>query len=94
MFFNTPSGSMTGGSEGSQPVKKEIDLITRYNLQSRVGSVKGKEKETEEQRVDEGMKKGWEGVKEERQRMLQRRWDEMILKARRKMVEKDEMGQS
>lgn len=65
------------------------DLITRYNLQSRVGaSDKGKEKE-------EAMpSSGWASTKDARQQMLQRRRDEMILAARRKMMEKEEQQSS
>ena len=59
-----------------------MDLITRYNLQSKI-SGKGKEKE------EESPAPGWQQDKAERAKMLQRRRDEMILAARRKMQEKD-----
>lgn len=59
-----------------------MDLITRYNLQSKI-SGKGKEKE------DETPAPGWQQDKAERAKMLQRRRDEMILAARRKMLERD-----
>jgi len=58
------------------------NLITRYNLQSKVNS-KGKEKE------DDSPPPGWASTKEQRQQMLQRRRDEMILAARRRLQEKD-----
>jgi coupling of ubiquitin conjugation to ER degradation protein 1 len=63
------------------PKAAEPDLITRYNLQSRI-SIKGKEKEEELPAT------GWAASKEARQQMLQRRRDEMILAARRRMQEK------
>lgn len=59
-----------------------MDLITRYNLQSKIA---GKGKAREEQ----SPAPGWQQDKAERARMLQRRRDEMILAARRKMQEKD-----
>jgi coupling of ubiquitin conjugation to ER degradation protein 1 len=59
-----------------------VDLITRYNLQSKI-SDKGKEKE------EPAPSPGWQTDKAERQKMLQRRREEMILAARRKMQEKD-----
>jgi coupling of ubiquitin conjugation to ER degradation protein 1 len=63
----------------------EPDLITRYNLHSKINS-KGKEK------AEESPPTGWAPTKDLRQQMLQRRRDEMILAARRKMQEKDEEG--
>lgn len=65
------------------PKAAEPDLITRYSLQSRI-SAKGKEKE------EPSATTGWAVSKEKRQEQLQRRRDEMILAARRKMQEKDE----
>ena len=64
-------------------MKIEPDLITRYNLQAKISS-KGKEKE------EDPAEPRWSSSKEDRQKMLQRRRDEMILAARRKMQEKDE----
>jgi coupling of ubiquitin conjugation to ER degradation protein 1 len=61
----------------------EPDLITRYNLQSKISS-KGKEK------AEDSPAMGWAPNKDLRQQMLQRRRDEMILAARRRMQEKDE----
>jgi coupling of ubiquitin conjugation to ER degradation protein 1 len=80
-FVTTSSTAMST----SQPVKVEPDLITRYNLQSRISS-KGKEKEVEAPAPT------WSSSKEDRQKMLQRRRDEMVLAARRKMQEKDAEG--
>ncbi|EXJ90543.1 hypothetical protein A1O1_03646 [Capronia coronata CBS 617.96] len=76
-----PSSPLTlAASKPSPP-----DLITRYNLQSKVNS-KGKERE------EETPPPGWASSKEARQRMLQRRREEMILAARRKLEEKDAAG--
>jgi coupling of ubiquitin conjugation to ER degradation protein 1 len=65
------------------PKAAEPDLITRYNLQSRI-SAKGKERE------EPASATGWAPNKEKRQEMLQRRRDEMILAARRKIQERDQ----
>ena len=79
-FANTSSN--TAGSNVA-PKKQEVDLITRYNLQGKV-SDKGKQKE------ETSPSPGWQTDKAERQKMLQRRREEMILAARKKMIERDE----
>ncbi|KAG8669211.1 hypothetical protein FPOAC2_08533 [Fusarium poae] len=56
------------------------DLITRYNLKSKLDSVSQEDQDTKG--------KGWSSNKDERQASLQRRRDEMILAARRKMEAK------
>lgn len=61
------------------------DLITRYNLQSRV-SGKGKEAVVEQER------QGWSSDKAARAEGLKRRREEMVLAARRKMMEKEGAG--
>ena len=83
-----PPTSTSITSSIAKPTKIEQDLISRYNLQSRIASSdKGKEKE------DNGPS-GWAGTKDQRQQVLQRRRDEMILAARRRMLEKDAEGGS
>ncbi|KAK9774779.1 putative CUE domain-containing protein [Seiridium cardinale] len=57
----------------------EPDLITRYNLQSKVS-------QSDDETADG--KKGWSSNRDERQSALQRRRDEMIIAARKKMEEK------
>ncbi|KAJ5671212.1 hypothetical protein N7507_000339 [Penicillium longicatenatum] len=57
------------------------DLISRYNLSARLGA-----ESTENQ--PPASPSAWSQNKEERQRLLQKRRDEMILAARRKMMEK------
>lgn len=78
--FATTSSTPASGS--SQSKKPEVDLITRYNLQNKI-SGKGKERE------EETPAPGWQQDKAQRAKMLQRRRDEMILEARRKMQERD-----
>lgn len=60
------------------------DLITRYGLQERV-SDKGKEPV----RSEEQKRGGWTSDKAARAEGLRRRREEMVLEARRKMLEKD-----
>ncbi|KAF2877673.1 hypothetical protein BDV95DRAFT_481916 [Massariosphaeria phaeospora] len=75
---NTPSRTATPATKASQP-----DLITRYNLASKVASQAATT-------PDESAKpKAWSQDKSERQANLQRRREEMILAARRKMEAKE-----
>jgi coupling of ubiquitin conjugation to ER degradation protein 1 len=60
------------------------DLITRYHLQDKLAPTSSEPQETE---TGKGAK-GWSSNKEERQSLLQRRRDQMILEARRKMEAK------
>ncbi|KAJ9613735.1 uncharacterized protein PV06_01135 [Exophiala oligosperma] len=81
-FTNPPAN--TTNSSTTPPLKSlPPDLITRYNLQAKVNA-KGKEKE------EDSPAPGWASSKEARQKMLQRRRDEMILEARRKLQERDQ----
>ncbi|SPN99661.1 related to AMFR protein [Cephalotrichum gorgonifer] len=71
------SNNAAAAATPSKPRKPtQPDLITRYNLQSKIG-------EAEEE--GEKKKEGWSASREERQALLKRRRDEMILAARRKM---------
>ena len=75
------SASSTGATQAKQPEKpSQPDLITRYNLKDKLDSTSPS---TAEGSSDK--QKGWSTNKEERQSLLQRRRDEMILAARRKM---------
>jgi len=58
------------------------DLITRYNLSSKIAT------ETAEMEATSAGKQAWSQNKNERQALLQRRREEMILAARRKMEAK------
>ncbi|KAI9706940.1 MAG: hypothetical protein M1820_004526 [Bogoriella megaspora] len=67
------------------PLPTHPDLITRYNLSSRVSAIQPDISGSETAPVAQG----WSQNKAERQQLLQRRREEMILAARRKMEEKD-----
>ncbi|OBS21440.1 hypothetical protein FPOA_07778 [Fusarium poae] len=79
-----PGQAATSGSAATAPRQPEKpaqpDLITRYNLKSKLDSVSQEDQDTKG--------KGWSSNKDERQASLQRRRDEMILAARRKMEAK------
>ena len=61
------------------------DLITRYNLASKINTPTFDASPSE----SNAPKKAWSQDRDERQKLLQRRREEMILAARRKMEEKD-----
>ncbi|KAH7120976.1 AMFR protein-like protein [Dendryphion nanum] len=83
--FNPPLSRSQPTARTATPAAKpsQPDLITRYNLASKVNAV------SEPSPADEVKPKAWSQDKTERQSNLQRRRDEMILAARRKMEEKD-----
>ncbi|EME79690.1 uncharacterized protein MYCFIDRAFT_212290 [Pseudocercospora fijiensis CIRAD86] len=86
---NTPATTTGSARNSSSAGKSELsrpDLITRYGLQSRVGG-KGKEAVLSEEQ--KRMARGWSSDKVARAEGLKRRREEMILAARRKMLEKD-----
>jgi coupling of ubiquitin conjugation to ER degradation protein 1 len=63
-------------------------LIERYGLDTRLPSLKGKEKETDQDEVDEkddhpGSTSKWEDTKEKREMDLKERKERMILEARK-----------
>lgn len=74
----------SSGPAAKQPEKpSQPDLITRYNLKDKVTDSAATEEEGAQK---DG--KAWSSNREERQSALQRRRDEMILAARRKMEAK------
>jgi coupling of ubiquitin conjugation to ER degradation protein 1 len=80
------SASNGGAAQGQaaqaakQPEKPaQPDLITRYKLSDKVGQADADE---------DALKKGWSNNRDERQSLLQKRRDQMILEARRKMEAK------
>ncbi len=73
------SASSTGAKVPVKP--SQPDLITRYNLHNKLDSA-------EEARQRDQKGKAWSSDRDERQAALQRRRDEMILQARRKMEAK------
>jgi coupling of ubiquitin conjugation to ER degradation protein 1 len=62
-------------------------LITRYNLASKVGQA------AESTAAEQQSAKAWSADKNERQANLQRRREEMVLAARRKLEEKAKAAQ-
>ncbi|KAK2591809.1 hypothetical protein QQS21_010510 [Conoideocrella luteorostrata] len=79
-----PPGQLATGASTASAIRQadkpsQPDLITRYNLMNKIG---------EETHQDDGKAKGWSSNREERQSTLQKRRDEMILAARRKMEAK------
>ncbi|KAF1981840.1 putative AMFR protein [Aulographum hederae CBS 113979] len=78
----TPSSSRPATT--AQPPKQHPDLITRYNLASKIS-------QPPSEPAPEKQKPQWSQSKAERQLDLQRRREEMILNARRKMEEKDRL---
>lgn len=84
----TPAGAAAAGSSAAASAKAaekppQPDLITRYKLQEKLDS----EPAAEEAQGGKGGK-AWSTSRDERQALLQRRRDEMILAARRKMEAK------
>jgi len=75
---SAPGGAARTSASG-QP-----DLITRYGLQGRIGD-KGKEAV----RSEEQKRSAWTSDKAARAEGLKRRREEMVLEARRKMLERD-----
>ncbi|EOO03841.1 putative cue domain-containing protein [Phaeoacremonium minimum UCRPA7] len=81
---NAASSSTSQGQTQAKPAEKpaQPDLITRYNLQDKVAAASASEA------ADQSGKKGWSTSRDERQSLLQKRRDEMILAARKKMEAK------
>ncbi|MCJ1434606.1 hypothetical protein MMC27_003975 [Xylographa pallens] len=81
----TPS---TSSAPAAPPIPQ--DLITRYNLSSKIQpSFARPQQPSTTETPHEAKKAGWSANKNERQALLQRRREEMILGARRKMEERD-----
>ncbi|KAL8769773.1 MAG: hypothetical protein Q9209_004389 [Squamulea sp. 1 TL-2023] len=81
-----PASSSTAPSRPapSPPTSSHPDLITRYNLASKLSATSQFEDPmTEEERSSP--KSGWSQSKAERQALLQKRREDMVLAARRKM---------
>ncbi|ORY11357.1 hypothetical protein BCR34DRAFT_588014 [Clohesyomyces aquaticus] len=84
--FNPPPQRSNPTSRTATPTPKpaQTDLITRYNLASKLSAAP--ESSTSDSQTKQ---KTWSQDRNERQANLQRRREEMILAARRKMEEKD-----
>lgn len=76
---NTPTTRVASTSR-SKPDGQ--DLISRYNLSDKIAC------DNADSTTASASKSSWSQNKDERQRLLQKRRDEMILAARRKMMEK------
>ena len=82
-----PPTTQPASTSGSLPKPEGQDLISRYNLNSKVTS------ESLAEVPDPSCipaSRGWSQNKDERQRMLQKRRDDMILAARKKMMQKSQ----
>lgn len=75
---------------GKPPVEKpsQPDLITRYNLQKKLAEGPASDAESSSTESGKGKTKAWSTNRDERQSLLQKRRDQMILEARRKMEAK------
>ncbi|KXH57675.1 CUE domain-containing protein [Colletotrichum salicis] len=87
-----PPGANNAASSSSTPAKApekptQPDLITRYKLQDKI-SAQQRQAEADAAAEKEKAAKGWSSNRDERQSLLQKRRDEMILAARRKMEAK------
>ncbi|KAF4126727.1 hypothetical protein GMORB2_0464 [Geosmithia morbida] len=79
----TTSTTTTTRQQADRPAQP--DLITRYNLSGKLGTAEVGSGAHGDGGGDDKKGKGWSTNRDERQATLQRRRDEMILAARRKM---------
>lgn len=77
--------SMAGGPP-EQNKQEHVDLIARYNLASKISTQPSTSKDAG---ISVSQTQSWSNNKNERQALLRRRREEMILNARRKLEEKD-----
>ncbi|KAK4197221.1 hypothetical protein QBC40DRAFT_207529 [Triangularia verruculosa] len=80
----TASGNGNGNSVAKPVTPAQPDLITRYNLANKLNVPT----EEEPKGTGNGKAKAWSTNKDERQTLLQKRRDQMILEARRKLEAK------
>lgn len=86
-----PGSSPGQGQAEAKPARgpAQPDLITRYKLHDKIAAGgQGGEAGSAGSAPTTPGKKAWSANKEERQSLLQRRRDEMVLEARRKMEAK------
>jgi len=92
----TPPNPATAASLSSRMATKPQaqDLISRYNLASKVDSEIARRDASTDMgtRTILHQESAWSQNKSERQRLLQKRRDDMIIAARRKMQERDRMA--
>ncbi|KAL8668643.1 MAG: hypothetical protein Q9224_007782, partial [Gallowayella concinna] len=87
-----PSSSPPTRPAPSAPKPSHPDLITRYNLASRISSSAASYAEDSEPPEPEEIAKpqvAWSQSKAERQALLQKRREDMVLAARRKMEQRE-----
>ncbi|PKX98913.1 putative AMFR protein [Aspergillus novofumigatus IBT 16806] len=80
----SPAAAQPSWTSGASLKTDGQDLISRYNLSSKIN---GSADATSDQSSQKSTS-GWSQSKEERQRLLQKRRDDMILAARRRMEQK------
>ncbi|RHZ64058.1 hypothetical protein CDV55_107367 [Aspergillus turcosus] len=78
------AAAQSSSTSGASLKSDGQDLISRYNLSSRINGSADATSDQPSQRSTSG----WSQSKEERQRLLQKRRDDMILAARKKMEQK------
>lgn len=85
-----PPGSSSGNAPTPKPVDRPVqpDLITRYNLKDKVHTPATESGSSGAEGNGQAGGKAWSSNKEERQSLLQKRRDQMILEARRRMEAK------
>ncbi|KAK4134302.1 hypothetical protein BT67DRAFT_380856 [Trichocladium antarcticum] len=86
-----PGGSSdNNGAPTAKPAGRPVqpDLITRYNLKDKVATPVTESAASGARGDGQAGAKAWSSNKEERQSLLQKRRDQMILEARRKMEAK------
>ncbi|EEH04061.1 conserved hypothetical protein [Histoplasma capsulatum G186AR] len=87
----TPLTTETQANSAAQPASKQQaqDLISRYNLADRIQSELPQTVTSTSSGTIIHQESAWSQNRAERQRHLQKRRDEMILAARRRLMEKD-----
>ncbi|KAL8910278.1 MAG: hypothetical protein Q9171_004401 [Xanthocarpia ochracea] len=83
-----PSSSTSTRPAPPPPKSSHPDLITRYNLASRLSAISQDEGAKPEEEVSKPQVT-WSQSKTERQALLQKRREDMVLAARRKMEERE-----
>lgn len=88
-----PTSSATSTASPAQAKPLQPDLITRYNLKAKLAEEGSKSEASVEEEVSTPIGKqkqgqAWSANKGERQALLQRRREEMIMAARKKMEAK------
>ena len=86
-----PPTATTAPNASSADKEKPMDLITRYNLSAKVGGAEnGNQEEDASQSQNQGI---WAESRGQRQELLRKRREEMVLAARRNF-EKESKGKS